>query len=156
MSQQLWVGLGNPEPGMAANRHNIGFMALDVIATRHGFSPWRRRFKGVTAEGTIAGTKILALKPLTYMEHGFSPATLRRGVVLSRLLGEANPFPIIRIPWDDHLKSPRPQGAASPAPMPSRAAAGALSEEALHAYTALAGVLVGALASTPEQLGARR
>jgi hypothetical protein len=63
---------------------------------------------------------------------------------------------IIRIPWDDHLKSPRPQGAASPAPMPSRAAAGALSEEALHAYTALAGVLVGALASTPEQLGARR
>ncbi len=52
---------------MAANRHNIGFMALDVIANRHGFSPWRRRFKGLTAEGTIAGTKILALKPLTYM-----------------------------------------------------------------------------------------
>jgi peptidyl-tRNA hydrolase, PTH1 family len=52
---------------MAANRHNIGFMALDVIATRHGFSPWRRRFKGVTADGTIGGTKILALKPLTYM-----------------------------------------------------------------------------------------
>ncbi len=63
----LWVGLGNPEPGMAANRHNIGFMAVDVIATRHGFSPWRRRFKGVTAEGMIAGEKILALKPLTYM-----------------------------------------------------------------------------------------
>jgi len=40
------------------------------------------------------------LSPLTYMEHGFSPATLRRGVVLSRLLGEANPFPLIRIPWD--------------------------------------------------------
>ncbi|MGD0110047.1 MAG: aminoacyl-tRNA hydrolase, partial [Rhodopila sp.] len=52
---QLWVGLGNPEPAMAANRHNIGFMALDVIATRHGFSPWRRRFKGALAEGTIAG-----------------------------------------------------------------------------------------------------
>jgi peptidyl-tRNA hydrolase, PTH1 family len=63
----LWVGLGNPEPGMAANRHNIGFMALDAIAYRHGFSPWRRRFKGVTAEGTIAGNRILALKPLTYM-----------------------------------------------------------------------------------------
>ncbi|MCF6147056.1 MAG: hypothetical protein E3K37_00175 [Candidatus Kuenenia sp.] len=40
------------------------------------------------------------LKPLTYMEHGFSPATMRRGVSLSRLLGERNPFPIIRIPWD--------------------------------------------------------
>ncbi|HYQ46583.1 MAG TPA: hypothetical protein VER11_31660 [Polyangiaceae bacterium] len=40
------------------------------------------------------------LKPLCYMEHGYSPATMRRGVTLSRLLGEANPFPIIRIPWD--------------------------------------------------------
>jgi PTH1 family peptidyl-tRNA hydrolase len=64
---QLWVGLGNPEPAQAAQRHNIGFMALDVIATRHGFSPWRRRFKGLTSEGTIGGQKILALKPLTYM-----------------------------------------------------------------------------------------
>jgi PTH1 family peptidyl-tRNA hydrolase len=63
----LWVGLGNPEPGMARNRHNIGFMALDVIAIRHGFSPWRNRFKGLIAEGTIGGERILALKPLTYM-----------------------------------------------------------------------------------------
>lgn len=63
----LWVGLGNPEPGMARNRHNIGFMALDVIAIRHGFSPWRQRFKGLVAEGTVGGQKILALKPLTYM-----------------------------------------------------------------------------------------
>ena len=65
----LWVGLGNPESGMAATRHNIGFLAIDVIATRHGFSPWRRRFKGLTAEGSIAGEKILALKPLTYMNN---------------------------------------------------------------------------------------
>ena len=43
------------------------------------------------------------LKPLCYMEHGYSPATMRRGVSLSRLLGEPNPFPLIRIPWDrDH------------------------------------------------------
>jgi PTH1 family peptidyl-tRNA hydrolase len=63
----LWAGLGNPEPGMARQRHNIGYMAVDVIARRHGFSPWRQRFKGVTAEGTIGGTKILLLKPLTYM-----------------------------------------------------------------------------------------
>lgn len=40
------------------------------------------------------------LKPLTYMEHGYSPATNRRGVSLGRLLGEPNPFPLIRIPWD--------------------------------------------------------
>jgi PTH1 family peptidyl-tRNA hydrolase len=69
----LWVGLGNPEPGMARNRHNIGFMALDTIAIRHGFSPWRQRFKGLVSEGNIAGEKILALKPQTYMnESGVS------------------------------------------------------------------------------------
>jgi len=64
---KLWVGLGNPEPGMARHRHNIGFMALDVIADRHGFTPWRSRFKGVVAEGNIGGQKVLALKPMTYM-----------------------------------------------------------------------------------------
>ena len=63
----LWVGLGNPEPGMLRQRHNIGFMAIDRIADRHGFSPWRQRFKGVVAEGSVAGEKILLLKPLTYM-----------------------------------------------------------------------------------------
>ncbi|MBN8889451.1 MAG: aminoacyl-tRNA hydrolase [Rhodospirillales bacterium 70-18] len=64
---RLWVGLGNPEPGMLRQRHNIGFMALDVIARRHGFTPWRQRFKGLVAEGNVGGEKVLALKPLTYM-----------------------------------------------------------------------------------------
>ncbi len=68
----LWVGLGNPEPGMARQRHNIGFMAIDVIAIRHGFSPWRQRFRGVVAEGTLDGEKILALKPMTYMNESGS------------------------------------------------------------------------------------
>ncbi len=63
----LWTGLGNPEPGMARQRHNIGFMAIDAIARRHGFSAWRRKFKGEIAEGQIGGARILALKPLTYM-----------------------------------------------------------------------------------------
>ncbi len=52
---------------MLRNRHNIGFMALDRVADRHGFGPWRQRFKGLVAEGSVAGAKILALKPLTYM-----------------------------------------------------------------------------------------
>lgn len=63
----LWVGLGNPEPGMARHRHNVGFMAIDRIAQRHGFGPWRPRFRGLTAEGQVGGRKILALKPQTYM-----------------------------------------------------------------------------------------
>lgn len=63
----LWTGLGNPEPGMARQRHNIGFMAVDRIATRHGFSPWRQRFKGFCAEGAVGGERVLLLKPMTYM-----------------------------------------------------------------------------------------
>jgi PTH1 family peptidyl-tRNA hydrolase len=63
----LWVGLGNPEPGMARQRHNVGFMAVDTIAIRHGFGPWRPRFKGLIAEGSVGGRKVLALKPMTYM-----------------------------------------------------------------------------------------
>ena len=64
---QLWVGLGNPEPGMARQRHNIGFMAVEAIASRHGFSPWRVRFRGLAAEGRVGAQKILLLKPMTYM-----------------------------------------------------------------------------------------
>jgi peptidyl-tRNA hydrolase, PTH1 family len=63
----LWVGLGNPGPEHARQRHNIGFMALDAIARRHGLSPWRKRFKGEVAEGAVGGAKVLALKPMTYM-----------------------------------------------------------------------------------------
>ena len=65
----LWVGLGNPEPQMARQRHNIGFMALDVIAATHRFSPWRPRFKGLVTEGVIGGVKVMGLKPLTYMNE---------------------------------------------------------------------------------------
>lgn len=63
----LWVGLGNPEARMRRNRHNIGFMAVEVMAERHGFGPWRQRFKGLIAEGEIGGERVLALKPQTYM-----------------------------------------------------------------------------------------
>ena len=63
----LWAGLGNPEPGMARQRHNIGFMAVDRIAHVHGFGPWRRRFRGVVTEGSVGGERVLLLKPLTYM-----------------------------------------------------------------------------------------
>jgi len=65
----LFVGLGNPGAKHAANRHNIGFMVVDAIAKHHGFPPWRRRFQGVAAEGTIGREKVLLLLPGTYMNE---------------------------------------------------------------------------------------
>ena len=65
----LLVGLGNPGPRYAGNRHNIGFMAVDEIVRRHGFGPWRGRFQGQAAEGRMDGLKLLALKPETYMNE---------------------------------------------------------------------------------------
>ena len=65
----LFVGLGNPGAKHAGNRHNIGFMALETIARRHGMSPWRRRFQGVTAEGQIGTERVLLLLPGTYMNE---------------------------------------------------------------------------------------
>jgi peptidyl-tRNA hydrolase, PTH1 family len=63
----LFVGLGNPGAKYANNRHNIGFMAVDEIARRHGFSPWRRRFQGETAEGSLDGARVILLRPTTFM-----------------------------------------------------------------------------------------
>ena len=65
----LFVGLGNPGPSYEGNRHNIGFMAVDEIVRVHGFGPWRSRFQGLLAEGRIAGARVLALKPLTFMNE---------------------------------------------------------------------------------------
>jgi PTH1 family peptidyl-tRNA hydrolase len=65
----LFVGLGNPGPKYAGNRHNIGFMAVQAIARRHELSPWRRRFQGVAMEGNIAKERILLLLPGTYMNE---------------------------------------------------------------------------------------
>jgi PTH1 family peptidyl-tRNA hydrolase len=65
----LWVGLGNPESSMRRHRHNVGFMAVEAIAARYGFSPWRNRFRGEVAEGRVGGHKVLALLPMTYMNR---------------------------------------------------------------------------------------
>jgi PTH1 family peptidyl-tRNA hydrolase len=65
----LFVGLGNPGERYVANRHNIGFMAVQAIARRHDIAPFRRRFQGVAVEGTIGGEKILLLLPGTYMNE---------------------------------------------------------------------------------------
>jgi len=65
----LFVGLGNPGSKHATNRHNIGFMAVEAIAKRHGFPPWRWRFQGVATEGNLGREKALLLLPGTYMNE---------------------------------------------------------------------------------------
>jgi PTH1 family peptidyl-tRNA hydrolase len=69
MSVQLWVGLGNPGAQYALHRHNIGFMAVDVIAETYRFSAPAKKFQGFLQEGRIGSQKILLLKPNTFMNE---------------------------------------------------------------------------------------
>ncbi|MBX9711959.1 MAG: aminoacyl-tRNA hydrolase [Xanthobacteraceae bacterium] len=84
---RLFVGLGNPGSKYEGNRHNIGFMVVDDIARRHGFSPWRRRFQGETSEGSLDGERVILLKPATFMNES------------GRAVGEAAQF--FKIVLDD-------------------------------------------------------
>ncbi|MEM6760780.1 MAG: aminoacyl-tRNA hydrolase [Pseudomonadota bacterium] len=64
---KLIVGLGNPGPKYAMNRHNIGFMALDRIASDHGFGAWKSKFQGAVSEGRFGSARAVLLKPETFM-----------------------------------------------------------------------------------------
>ena len=69
----LLVGLGNPGPKYAQNRHNIGFMVVDELARRHPFAPAREKFGGEVAAGEVAGQRAVLLKPMEYMNlSGFA------------------------------------------------------------------------------------
>jgi PTH1 family peptidyl-tRNA hydrolase len=69
----ILAGLGNPEPKYLRNRHNVGFMAIDVIAHAWSAGPWRKRFKGLTAEAVISTAngpkKVLLIKPQTFYNN---------------------------------------------------------------------------------------
>lgn len=69
MATQLWVGLGNPGPQYAFNRHNVGFMVADALADIHRFGPVQKKFQGWLQEGRIGSDKILLLKPATFMNE---------------------------------------------------------------------------------------
>ncbi len=64
---QLWFGLGNPGTQYAMQRHNVGFMAADLLAETHNFAPWSKKFRSLVAEGRIGGKRILLVKPQTFM-----------------------------------------------------------------------------------------
>src|SRR5215475_38413 len=64
---KLLIGLGNPGSAHAHQRHNVGFMATERIARRHGLGPWKKRFHGLVCDGQIGGYRVIVLKPQTYM-----------------------------------------------------------------------------------------
>lgn len=65
----ILAGLGNPEPKYLKNRHNVGFMALDVMAQAFHCGPWRKRFQGLATDLTIGSEKLLLLKPQTFYNN---------------------------------------------------------------------------------------
>ena len=64
---QIWTGLGNPGTQYALHRHNVGFMAVDTLAELHNFGPWQKKFRSLVAEGRIGPTRLMLLKPQTFM-----------------------------------------------------------------------------------------
>ena len=72
----LVVGLGNPGPGYAGNRHNVGVMVLEELSARAGIklSPGKgARSRAVSGEGRLAGRRVVLARPLTYMNESGSP-----------------------------------------------------------------------------------
>jgi len=63
----LIVGLGNPGAEYAKTRHNVGFMAADVLHEQYSFGPYKSKFDGLISEGNIDGEKVYLLKPQTFM-----------------------------------------------------------------------------------------
>ena len=66
---KLIVGLGNPGKEYALTRHNVGFMAIDELASHYSIDVTKSKFKGLYGEGIVKGEKIVLLKPLTYKLH---------------------------------------------------------------------------------------
>jgi PTH1 family peptidyl-tRNA hydrolase len=65
----LIAGLGNPGARHKKNRHNIGFMAIEAIASAHRIGPFRDRFQGLVADGQLGTTRAALLMPQTYMNE---------------------------------------------------------------------------------------
>ncbi|WP_091176353.1 aminoacyl-tRNA hydrolase [Paenibacillus sp. 1_12] len=62
-----FVGLGNPGTPYQSTRHNIGFMAVDRFAEKHGIKVTQSKCKALLGEGNVNGTKVYLIKPMTYM-----------------------------------------------------------------------------------------
>ncbi|MBR4582105.1 MAG: aminoacyl-tRNA hydrolase [Lachnospiraceae bacterium] len=61
------AGLGNPGKEYVNTRHNVGWSALDVFASKYGISVEEGKFKSLIGKGAVEGQKVILVKPLTYM-----------------------------------------------------------------------------------------
>jgi PTH1 family peptidyl-tRNA hydrolase len=80
VADDLWlvVGLGNPGPKYAGNRHNVGFFVLDLLAERVGARFKAHKGRADVVEGRLAGQRVILAKPSSYMNESGGPvASLR-------------------------------------------------------------------------------
>ncbi len=89
MDRHLVVGLGNPEPRYLSNRHNVGFMVVDRLASDAGIDLGRTKFKGHLGTGRIADAPVVLLEPQTFMNlsgRSVAPARNFYDIDLARLV----------------------------------------------------------------------
>ena len=72
---RLFAGLGNPGSAYSMNRHNVGFMAVDRLASQHDFSPWKKRGASVISTGLIKSEKVILAKPQSFMNRSGLPVS---------------------------------------------------------------------------------
>ncbi len=63
----ILVGLGNPGKQYTYTRHNAGFLCMDALAQKYGFATDRAKFDALIGEVNIAGSRVLCMKPQTFM-----------------------------------------------------------------------------------------
>ncbi len=80
MSEPVWliVGLGNPGPGYAGNRHNVGFMVLDVLAERVGGRFKAHKGRAEVVETRLDDARVVLAKPKSYMNESGGPVVSLR------------------------------------------------------------------------------
>ena len=69
----ILAGLGNPGASYKGHRHNIGFIFLDAVHALYGFSPWRRKFNADISDGRVGHTRIMLIKPMSFMNRSGLP-----------------------------------------------------------------------------------
>jgi PTH1 family peptidyl-tRNA hydrolase len=95
VADDLWlvVGLGNPGPKYAGNRHNVGFFVLDLLAERVGARFKAPKGRADVVEGRLAGQRVVLAKPSSYMNESGGPVASVRSTLVSCLSASMSSWP---------------------------------------------------------------